>query len=52
MLVTKEPRLDELLHASLDKNLLEIQQRCLDDLRHFIKELDQVNGAAEDGGGT
>lgn len=51
MLVAKEPQLDELLHASLDKNLLEIQQRCLDDLRHFIKELDQVDGAAEDDGG-
>lgn len=48
MLVAKEPRLDELLHASLDKNLLEIQQRCLDDLRHFIKELDQVDGAVVD----
>lgn len=48
MLVAKEPRLDELLQASLDKNLVEIQQRCLDDLRHFIKELDQVGGAKED----
>lgn len=51
MLVAKEPRLDELLQASLDKNLLEIQERCLDDLRHFVKELDQVGGAAEGGGG-
>lgn len=43
MLVAKEPRLDELLlQASLDQNLLEIRQRCLDDLRSFIKELDQV----------
>lgn len=50
MLVAKEPRLDELLHASLDKNLLEIQQRCLDDLRHFIKELDQVGGGVGWGG--
>lgn len=51
MLVAKEPRLDELLQASLDKNLLEIQERCLDDLRHFVKELDQVDGAEEGGGG-
>lgn len=51
MLVAKEPRLDELMQASLDKNLLEIQERCLDDLRHFVKELDQVDGAAGGGGG-
>lgn len=44
MLVAKEPRLDELLQASLDKNLQEIQEHCLDDLRHFVKELDQVEG--------
>lgn len=47
MLVAKEPRLDELLHHSLDKNLLEMRQRCLDDLRHFVKELDQVLEATE-----
>ncbi|CAG08657.1 unnamed protein product, partial [Tetraodon nigroviridis] len=40
MLVKKEPSLDNLLQASLDKNLQEIKQRCLDDLRHFVKELD------------
>lgn len=42
MLVEKEPALDDLLQISLDKNLQEIKQRCLDDLRHFVKELDEV----------
>lgn len=42
MLVAKEPMLDNLLQAPLDENLLEIKQRCLDDLRHFVKELDEV----------
>lgn len=42
MLVAKEPSLDNLLQAPLDENLSEIKQRCLDDLRHFVKELDEV----------
>lgn len=42
MLVAKDPSLDNLLQAPLDENLLEIKQRCLDDLRHFVKELDEV----------
>lgn len=42
MLVEKEPGLDNHLQISLDKNLQEIKQRCLDDLRHFVKELDEV----------
>lgn len=42
MLVAKEPRLDNLLQAPLDENLLEIKQRCLEDLRHFVKDLDEV----------
>ncbi|XP_029377986.1 periphilin-1 isoform X2 [Echeneis naucrates] len=42
MLVAKEPSLDNLLQAPLDKNLSEIKQRCLDDLKHFVKELDEV----------
>lgn len=42
MLVAKEPSLDNLLQAPLDKNLLEIKQHCLDDLRNFVKELDEV----------
>uniref|UniRef100_A0A3Q0R057 Periphilin-1 C-terminal domain-containing protein n=1 Tax=Amphilophus citrinellus TaxID=61819 RepID=A0A3Q0R057_AMPCI len=35
MLVEKEPSLDKMLQAPLDKNLLEIKQRCLDALRNF-----------------
>ncbi|XP_051238378.1 periphilin-1 isoform X2 [Dicentrarchus labrax] len=42
MLVAKEPSLDNLLQAPLDENLLEIKQRCLDALKHFVKELDEV----------
>ncbi|XP_018540105.1 periphilin-1 isoform X1 [Lates calcarifer] len=42
MLVAKAPSLDNLLQAPLDENLLEIKQRCLDALRHFVKELDEV----------
>ncbi|XP_053175660.1 periphilin-1 isoform X2 [Scomber japonicus] len=42
MLVAKEPSLENLLQASLDENLLEIKQHCLDALRHFVKELDEV----------
>lgn len=42
MLVEKEPGLDNLLQISLDKNLQEIKHRCLDDLRHFVTELDEV----------
>ncbi|XP_071350146.1 periphilin-1-like [Trachinotus anak] len=42
MLVAKEPSLENLLQAPLDENLLEIKQHCLDDLRHFVKELDEV----------
>ncbi|KAL6106454.1 pphln1 [Pungitius sinensis] len=42
MLVTKEPGLDDLLQAPLDENLLEIKERCLDALRQFVKELDEI----------
>lgn len=42
MLVDKEPSLDTLLQSPLDKNLLEIKQRCLDGLRDFVKELDDL----------
>ncbi|XP_072242314.1 uncharacterized protein [Leuresthes tenuis] len=42
MLVAKEPGLETLLQASLDENLLEIQQRCLDALKSFITELDEI----------
>ncbi|XP_022066306.1 periphilin-1-like [Acanthochromis polyacanthus] len=42
MLVAKEPSLDNLLQAPLDANLLEIKQHCLDALRNFMKELDEI----------
>ncbi|KAM9854616.1 uncharacterized protein ACBR49_003151 isoform 2-T2 [Aulostomus maculatus] len=42
MLIAKEPSLDNLLESALDQNLLEMKQRCLDDLRHYVKELDEV----------
>lgn len=42
MLVAKEPSLDNLLQAPLDENLMEMKQHCLDALRHFVKELDEV----------
>ncbi|KAF7666476.1 hypothetical protein LDENG_00107320 [Lucifuga dentata] len=42
MLIDKEPSMENMLQDSLDKNLLEMKQRCLDDLKHFINELDQV----------
>ncbi|KAJ8382826.1 hypothetical protein SKAU_G00036040 [Synaphobranchus kaupii] len=42
MLVAKEPSLESLLQSPLRENLGEIQQRCLEDLRHFISELDEV----------
>lgn len=47
MLVAKEPTLENLLQSSLDKNLLDIKQHCLDDLRHFMKELDEVLEATD-----
>uniref|UniRef100_A0A8C6UGK8 Periphilin-1 C-terminal domain-containing protein n=1 Tax=Neogobius melanostomus TaxID=47308 RepID=A0A8C6UGK8_9GOBI len=42
MLVEKEPSLDYLLQAPLEKNLEEIKGRCLDSLKQFIKELDEA----------
>ncbi|XP_061577056.1 periphilin-1-like [Cololabis saira] len=42
MLVAKEPSLDSLLQDPLDKNLLEIKERCLDALRSFVTELDEI----------
>ncbi|KAM3609548.1 uncharacterized protein V6R79_016703 [Siganus canaliculatus] len=48
MLVAKEPSLDNLLQAPLDKNLLEMKQRCLDALKDFVKELDETSTQEED----
>ncbi|XP_072291607.1 uncharacterized protein [Eucyclogobius newberryi] len=42
MLVEKEPSLDYLLQAPLDKNLEEIKERCLCSLKQFIKEMDEA----------
>lgn len=42
MLVAKEPSLEKHLQNPLKENLIEIRERCLEDLRHFIGELDEV----------
>ncbi|KAJ8416348.1 hypothetical protein AAFF_G00356360 [Aldrovandia affinis] len=42
MLVAKDPSLESQLQKPLRENLGEIQQRCLEDLRHFIFELDEI----------
>lgn len=42
MLVAKEPSLEKHLQSPLKENLIEIRERCLEDLRHFIAELDEV----------
>ncbi|XP_018931915.2 periphilin-1 isoform X1 [Cyprinus carpio] len=42
MLVAKEPTLEKQLQNPLKENLIEIRERCLDDLKNFIAELDEV----------
>lgn len=42
MLVDKEPSLDYLLQAPLDKNLEEIKERSLDSLKQFIKDMNEM----------
>ncbi|XP_027034993.1 periphilin-1 isoform X2 [Tachysurus fulvidraco] len=42
MLVAKDPSLEKNLQNPLKENLSEIRERCLEDLRHFISELDEV----------
>ncbi|KAI5620674.1 periphilin-1 [Silurus asotus] len=42
MLVAKDPSLEKHLQSPLKENLSEIRERCLEDLRHFISELDEV----------
>lgn len=42
MLVEKEPSLDYLLQAPMEKNLEEMKGHCLDSLKRFIKELDEA----------
>ncbi|XP_041833952.1 periphilin-1 isoform X9 [Melanotaenia boesemani] len=42
MLVAKDPNLEKQLQVPLRENLGEIRERCLEDLKHFINELDDV----------
>lgn len=42
MLVAKEPNLEKQLQVPLRENLGEIRERCLEDLKHFINELDEA----------
>ncbi|XP_037616374.1 periphilin-1 isoform X6 [Sebastes umbrosus] len=42
MLVAKDPNLEKQLQVPLRENLGEIRERCLEDLKHFITELDEV----------
>lgn len=42
MLVAKDPSLEKHLQNPLKENLGEIRERCLEDLRHFISELDEA----------
>lgn len=42
MLVAKEPSLEKNLQNPLKENLIEIRERCLEDLRQFIADLDEV----------
>ncbi|XP_038163435.1 periphilin-1 isoform X1 [Cyprinodon tularosa] len=41
MLVAKDPNLEKQLQVPLRENLGEIRERCLSDLKHFIRELDE-----------
>lgn len=42
MLVAKDPNLEKQLQVPLRENLGEIRERCLEDLKHFINELDEA----------
>ncbi|XP_039891107.1 periphilin-1 isoform X6 [Simochromis diagramma] len=42
MLVAKDPNLEKQLQVPLRENLGEIRERCLEDLKQFISELDDV----------
>ncbi|XP_075967504.1 periphilin-1 isoform X1 [Anarhichas minor] len=42
MLVAKDANLEKQLQVPLRENLGEIRERCLEDLKHFISELDEV----------
>lgn len=42
MLVAKDPNLEKQLQVPLRENLGDIRERCLEDLKHFINELDEA----------
>ncbi|XP_066525516.1 periphilin-1 isoform X2 [Hoplias malabaricus] len=42
MLIDKQPTLQNQLQMALKENLTEIKERCLEDLRHFISEVNVV----------
>ncbi|KAK7913624.1 hypothetical protein WMY93_013835 [Mugilogobius chulae] len=42
MLVAKDPNLEKQLQVPLRENLGEIRERCLEDLKQFINDLDEV----------
>ncbi|XP_036432195.1 periphilin-1 isoform X2 [Colossoma macropomum] len=42
MLIAKQPTLEKQLQTALKANLAEIKERCLEDLRHFISEVNVV----------
>ncbi|KAK2883123.1 periphilin-1 isoform X1 [Channa argus] len=42
MLIAKDPNLEKQLQVPLRENLGEIRERCLEDLKHFINELDEA----------
>lgn len=42
MLVAKDPNLEKQVQVPLRENLREIRDRCLEDLKHFISELDEA----------
>ncbi|KAF0029660.1 hypothetical protein F2P81_018765 [Scophthalmus maximus] len=47
MLVAKDPNLEKQLQVPLRENLGEIRERCLEDLKHFIHELDEAGRQPE-----
>lgn len=47
MLVAKDPNLEKQLQVPLRENLGEIRERCLEDLKHFISELDEAAQQSE-----
>ncbi|XP_061662611.1 periphilin-1 isoform X2 [Syngnathoides biaculeatus] len=42
MLVAKDPNLEKQLQVPLRENLGELRERCLEDLKHFIGEMDEA----------